>query len=169
MILDPSSAARFIDGYKRILLQIGQRHRNSDNRSLVQRLVDARAEVLKEPSLIDAAVAALDAQSQSVAPDVAQAARTLDVRNWVYLRDTTRHSIFIDPSGDCAFGVVGLTDRISALVHGAGVYLEAGIVSYRGRFVCDGLVVRSAWLGPNYRREFNDMLRTLKANHRFYQ
>ena len=169
MILDPSSAARFIDGYKRILLQIEQRHRNGDNRSLVQRLVDARAEVLKQPSLIDDALAVLDAQSQSVDPEVAQAARTLQVRNWVYLRDTTRHSIFIDPSCHCAFGVVGLTDRIRTLVQGAGVYLETGIVSYRGRFVCDGLVVRSVWLGSNYRREFNEMLRTLKANHRFYQ
>ena len=51
-----------------------------------------------------------------------------------------------------AFAVLGLTDRLRDIVGGSGVVLETGLVCYRGRFVCDGLVYKKLWVGPNYKK-----------------
>jgi len=63
---------------------------------------------------------------------------------------------------------VGLTDRLRDIVGGSGVVVESGLVRYRGRFVCDGLVKRSLWLGPNYKKSFNAAFAEWKAEGRFY-
>ena len=64
--------------------------------------------------------------------------------------------------------MLGLTDRLRDIVGGSGVVLETGLVCYRGRFVCDGLVYKKLWLGPNYKKSFNAAFSEMKAKGRFY-
>ena len=78
------------------------------------------------------------------------------------------YSVFIDPSGNVAYAVLGLTDRVREIAGISGVFLEAGIVQYHGRFVCDGIVERLALLGSNYRKDFNVEFKRIKLEGRFY-
>jgi hypothetical protein len=90
------------------------------------------------------------------------------VKKWIYLKDTKTYSVFIDPTGNVAYAVLGLTDRIRDLAGVSGVILETGIVKYRGRFVCDGIVQGPVLLGPNYRKDFNAALKSIKLKGQFY-
>jgi hypothetical protein len=85
----------------------------------------------------------------------------------VYLKDTTKYSIFIDPDGYEAFAVVGLTGPIRGILGGAAVTFRAGVVDYEGRFVCDGILGSHMWLGPNYKRNFSAMFAAMKKDGRF--
>ena len=94
--------------------------------------------------------------------------RTLQVNNWVFLRDTKAYSIFVHPTGDSALGVLGLTDPVRDIVGTTGVIIETGVVLFSRKFVCDGIVTRVVHLGPNYRKSFNRAYRTAKAEGRFH-
>lgn len=168
MLIDPSSANAFIAGYKRLLLHVaedlGMRGRG---RPVLETLVRARNQLTQDPALLERAIHDVQASECPVDDDVLRAIRTLCVEQWVYLRDTRTYSIFVHPSGEQALGVVGLTQRIREIVGGSGFFLEAGVVRYSGRPVCDGLVGRVAHLGPGYRREFEAAYRALRVQGRF--
>ncbi|MGZ8400893.1 MAG: hypothetical protein ACXWVI_06305 [Methyloceanibacter sp.] len=168
MILDAEDAQRFIRWYSLLLLAIRGKP-VPDEGSLVEKLVQGRAKLMNEPALLLEAKAQLAARFAEVDFEVVAAVESLEVRRWVYLRDTKLHSIFIDQAGDRAVAVVGLTDRLRTLLGGSGVYVETGLVRYCGRFVCDGLIGQVVWLGPNYRESFNERYRELKSAGRFYR
>ena len=100
-------------------------------------------------------------------PAVFIAISTLWIDDYVYLKDTKDYSIFIQASGNSAFGVVGLTERIRDIVGVSGVMIETALVRYRGKFVCDGLVSRLVHLGPAYRRSYAEVYRDLRIHGRF--
>lgn len=168
MILDPADAKRFIRWYSLLLLEVLGPASHQVQGSLVATLVQGRIKLMKQPVLLQDAKAKLAAQFADVDFDVVEAVESLNVRKWVYLRDTKLHSILFDQATDCAFGVVGLTERLSDLLGGSGVWLETGVVRYRGRFVCDGLVGQPVWLGSKYKKSFNERYRAVKAEGRFY-
>ena len=99
---------------------------------LVAKLAQGRAKLIKEPTLLQEVKAKLADRFADVDLEEFEAAETVDVRKWVYLRDTKLHSIFVDQATNRAFGVVGLTDRLSDLLGGSGLWLETGVVQYRG-------------------------------------
>jgi len=168
MILDQDSAWRFINGYKKLLLEIGDSDEEGSPDDLLPRLISARTKLIGEPGLLQETQARLSAKSDAIDPEVFQAVQGLAVKTWVYLRDTKIHSIFLDSTDRRAFGVIGLTDRLRDVLGGAGIMVETGLVRYRGRFVCDGLIIQSAWLGPNYRKSFNEAFAEWKAAGRFF-
>ena len=92
----------------------------------------------------------------------------LEVRQWVYLRDTQIHSILIDSTADRAFGVLGLTQGIQDIVGGTGLIMEAGLVRYCGRYVCDGVISQPVWLGSGYRRSWNEKFKEIKVLGQFH-
>jgi hypothetical protein len=168
MFLDRAAAQRFIHGYSLIMLEVlgGSSRRYTGN--LVPWLAKGRAKLMKKPELLQKAKASLEARSIGPDPDVLLALEGLDVRQWVYLRDTKVHSIFIDPSTDRAFGVLGLTQPIRDIIGRSGAVMETGLVRYRGRIVCDGVVSGAVWLGPSYKKSFGEKFQALKAEGRFY-
>jgi hypothetical protein len=167
MILDAEDAQRFIRWYSLLLLAT-RGEPVADEGNLVEKLMQGRAKLMKEPALLLDAKAQLAARFAEVDFEVVAAVESLEVGRWVYLRDSKLHSIFIDQAGGRAVGVVGLTDRLRTLLGGSGVYLETGVVRYCGRFVCDGLIGSVVWLGSNYRKSFNERYRELKSAGRFY-
>ena len=168
MILEADAAWRFIEGYKKLLFEIDCESKSGANGNVVPKLAQARAKLMRQPALLQEAQARLVARSESMDPEVLQAVEGLEVRDWVYLKDTKVHSIFMDAETKRAFGVLGLTERLRDVVGGSGVCLEAGLVFYRERFICDGIVNRKLWLGPNYKKSFNAAFSEMKAEGRFY-
>jgi hypothetical protein len=168
MHLASVDAKRFIEGYSLVMLEIAGGGWHRANGSILPFLAKGRANFVKDPTLLDKAIRTLQLRSAEPDPEVLSALRGLDTRQWIYLRDTKTYSIFLDPSKEQAYGVLGLTERIRDIVGGSGVVLETGLVRYRGRIVCDGLVSQMTWLGPSYRQRFNEKLRTLKVEGKFH-
>jgi hypothetical protein len=167
VILDPVAANAFIAGYKALLLQIAGHRSAREGRGVLSVLASARRQLSETPTLLDDALAQMTKRSERVDDQVVRAVRTLQVENWVFLRDTTAYSIFVHPTGESVLGVLGLTDPVRAIVGTTGVVLETGVVRFSGKFVCDGIVSRVVHLGPNYRKSFNSVYRTAKTEGRF--
>lgn len=168
MYLDPADAQRFIHGYKLLMLEVLGEQEDRITGSVAPLLAKARAKLARKPALLRKSIARLEARNVRLDRDVVMALEGLEVRQWVYLRDTTRHSIMIDSTADRAFGVLGLTQGIRDITGGTGLYIEAGVVRYRGRYVCDGIISQVVWLGPGYRRSWNETFKGLKASGQFY-
>ena len=168
MTLEPTVANAFIAGYKKLLLQIADRSRASEARNVLPMMVSARRRLIENPALLDDALAELKARSQVLDDEISRAVRTLRVENWVFLRDTKTYSIFLQPSGDAAFAVLVLTERVRDIVGSSGVVIETGIIRFAGRFVCDGLVTRIVHLGPNYRKSYSRAYSAAKSKGLFH-
>jgi cytokinin dehydrogenase len=145
--LDERSAAAFIHGYKTLLLEICGPA--GENLNLLERLVEGRTKLVSDAALLDNALSHIHARAQRVEEGVISAATTLQVKSWVYLRDTRHYSIFMEPAAIFAYGAVGIKDRIKELLGGAGALVETGLVLYEGRIVCDGLIIA----GPDNKQE----------------
>jgi hypothetical protein len=166
MILDERSATVFINGYKKLLLEICGP--TGENLKLLERLVEGRKKLMSNASLLDDALSRIHAQAQHVDETVVTAATSLQVKSWVYLRDTRRYSIFMEPAGIFAYGAVGITNPINELLGGAGALAETGLLLYEGRIVCDGLISSLTWIGPSYKRSFNEALSNIRSAGNFY-
>ena len=166
MILDERSAAVFIDGYQKLLLEICGP--TSGNIMLLERLVGGRKKLLSDASLLNEVVSRIHDRGQHVDETVVAAAASLQVKSWVYLRDTRRYSIFVEPGGIRAYGAVGLTNPIKELLGGSGAVVETGLLIYNGHVVCDGLISPLAWIGPSYKRNFNVALSKIRSAGNFH-
>jgi hypothetical protein len=161
MIVDGPTAATFIRNYKALLLHIAERAQSKPG--VLDRMHIGRRTLLERPVLLESAQLTLKGTPNALDEDFVEALTTLQVKRWVYLRDTRSHSIFIEPSGAAAYAVLGLTNKIKDIIGGVGAYIETGLVRFRGHYLCDGLVAQVVWLGPNYKRDFNAVFRKLRA------
>jgi hypothetical protein len=118
-------------------------------------------------ALLDDALRDLDALSVKIAPEVVSAIRGLNVKQWVYLKDARRHSIFVDPSGDAAYAVLGLTQGMREILGKPGAMIETGLTVYGGHYVCDCVITRIVWLGPGYRKSFSEAFAGIKTRGAF--
>lgn len=168
MYLDPADAQRFIQDYKLVMLEVLGEQEDRITGSIVPLLAKGRAKLAGKPALLRQSIAQLQARNAKLDHEVIMALEGLEVRQWVYLRDTTRHSIMIDVNADRAFGVLGLTQGLRDLVGGTGVMIETVLVRYRGRYVCDGIISQVVWLGPGYRRSWNETFKEIKASGQFH-
>ncbi len=168
MQLAPADALRFIHAYKLLMLEVLGEQEDCISGSVVPLLAKARAKIVGKPALLRKSIVQLEARNTRLDREVVTAIEGIEVRQWVYLRDTKLHSIMIDSTTDRAFGVIGLTQRIRDLVGGTGLIMEAGLIRYRGRYVCDGIISQVVWLGPGYRRSWNETFKEIKASGRFH-
>ncbi len=94
---------------------------------------------------------------------------SLEVGEWVYLRDTTKYSLFIKSDESASYAVLGLTQPIKEIFGCSGLYMKTGIIRLGSNFVCDGLIVNQIQLGKNYRDDFNSIYKSMKLNGMFYR
>ncbi len=170
MLLDANSAQRFIADYKCLLLEI---HRQSgevsdDDAGVIEILAAARTRLANDSSLLERTASDLAADGQSIASDILQALRSLQIGQWVYLRSTKHYAIFIDQAVENAFAVLGLTNQIEEVVGAAMVAFETAVFAFEGHFVCDGIVKNPVLLGPGYRKQFNAALVSIKKAGHFH-
>jgi len=168
MVVDPHAAQLFIAGYKSVLTEVHKLSYGKPQKEIIRLLSIARNAAVEAPSLIDAAVTSLRANGNIVDPVVLRAIKTLMVKQWVFLRDTKTYSIFIDIAGKDAFAVLGLTDRIQEIVGGSGNIFRSGLVSYQGRYVCDGIIEDLVWLGTGIKKDFSSEFAHIKKSGRFH-
>jgi hypothetical protein len=169
LVVTEKEASTFIRGYTKVMLEVLGPNVAKGDTTLLPLLAAARAKYSTDRSLLDSALRALEAKSVIIAPEVISAVRGLELKKWIYLKDTSSYSIFLDPSADVAYGVLGLTDRIRDIVGGTGAVVETGILPYLGRYVSDGIVSNLVWLGPNYRKDFATSLREIRAQGQFHK
>jgi hypothetical protein len=168
MVLEPKAAADFIQGYTKVMTAIYELSSAKTRRPLIEIIAAAREQYCADRTLFEKALARLKTRAKTIVPEVLCAIRTLEVKKWVYLKDTRTYSVFINPEGNAAYAVLGLTDRIRDIAGASGVVLETGIVKYKGLFVCDGIVASPIFLGPNYRKDFNAALTKIKRHGNFH-
>jgi len=103
-------------------------------------------------------------------PILDDAIQSLNVSYWVYLKDTTKYSLFIDADGDYACAVQGLTDPIKDICGGTGVCLRTGIIVLDDYFVSDGIIQEVAdRLNKSQRQKCNDVYKEIKQEKLFFK
>lgn len=172
MVIDEKIANDFIQEYKAFLLYAYQTsidiEDSVDNDSfeeLIKKLSLGRDLYLNERELLDSY---LD-MKHNISPEILKAIKSLEVDEWVYLRDTSRYSLFVKADGTVSYAVLGLTQPIKEIFGCSGLYLETGLILLGSQFVCDGLISNQVQLGKNYRDQFNDVYKELKKNDCFYK
>ena len=169
MVIDRALAATFISTYTKLMIEVCPKARSRCKRSVLEVLAEGRSKCLADHELLETARRQLRSRGETVDADAFEALASMQLKKWVYLRDTKTYSVFLDPSGDAAYAVLGLTEPIRNIIGGSGVMVETAVVRYRGRFVCDGLIAGMVlWIGPNYRRSYSALLRKLKADGEFH-
>jgi hypothetical protein len=168
MVIESQAAQTFINGYSRLLAEVHRLSSGKPGLKLLNMLAAARDVTIASPSIVESAVLKLEENGSPVPQEVVGAIKSLQLKQWVYLRDTTAYSVFLEPSGKDAYAVLGLTDRLRDILGGSGVSLRTGIVEFCGRFVCDGIVSNPVWLGSNYRKDFAALLVALKKEGKFH-
>ena len=77
MLLEPKEALHFIDGYKKLLLEIlGEKAPTKG--SVLPQLSKARAKLIKEPTLLQEAQARLEARSEAIDLELFEAVQGLE-------------------------------------------------------------------------------------------
>ncbi len=169
---DPERAYSFINTYQKILLEIAgvapeDQDASVDDDNAIQRLVDAREQLVSEPAQLERAVARLRERGEALDQEVLESLRDIRLQDWFYLRDTRSHSIFLDAEGHAAYGVLGLIQPLSQLAAGPSVVVRTALVAYKDGIVCDGLMMRLAGIGPNLRRDGSAEVTAARREGRF--
>ena len=118
MVVDPPSAAHFVAGYTSLLSEVHRQSGAKPYEQLLEMLAASRDAVSANPALLGAAATSLEANGRAVPFDVLHAVETLRFKQRVFLRDTTTHSVFVEPDANEAYAVLGLNDRIRDIVGG---------------------------------------------------
>jgi hypothetical protein len=168
MVIAPRAAETFIHGYSSLLAEVHRLSKGEADLELLKMLAAARDITVATPSIIESAASKLEDSGSPVPPEVVKACKSVQLKQWVYLRDTKTYSVFLEPTGKAAYAVLGLTNRVRDLLGCSGVSFRAGLVEYSGHFVCDGIVSNPVWLGPNYRKDFSANLAVLKKEGSFH-
>jgi len=165
MVVDRELADKFIEVYKTFLLLVSDEFGEvSENEDLLTRLQIGRGIYLEDKGFLDDFAAEF-----SVSAEIIEAIASLDYGQWVYLRDTSKYSLFIKEDHTAAFSVLGLVQPLKELCGRSGMYFGAGLLQLGGKYVCDGLLVDTLYLGKNLRDEYNEAYKELKKEGKFYK
>ena len=166
MVVEPRLAADFIQRYKDFLLFVyDQEIAKDEDRELLQKLSLARERYNGKRELFDAY---LDETGNSL-PVIDAAIGSLDFSRWVYLKDTSRYSVFIKADETVTLAARGLTQPIREIFGHSGMYMKTGIVRLGAHFVCDGLITEPVVLGKHLKDQFALLYRELKQRGAFHK
>ena len=165
MVVSEKVADDFMEAYKAFLLYAYNKKGSSKtNCDLLEKLSIGREQYLKNRSLLN------DYNKKNkIKLKIYKAIKSLEVDNWIYLRDTTKYSIFLKGDMTVSYAVLGLTQPIKEIFGYSGLYLKTGLISLENNFVCDGLLSNIVELGKNYKSEFNENFKELKETGWFYK
>ena len=163
MVIDPTSAHRFIKHYQDFLLSIADREESQGQTPLMV-LALARRRYLADRNLFTA----WRAENEQRDTDVLDAIASIDIGQWIYLKDTRCYSAFLRADGEAAYAVHGLTDRLRNISGCSGLILNCGVFQLGRQYVCDGILENVAVLGSNYMASFKETYQSLRQQGRFY-
>ncbi len=164
MIVNNEIADNFMETYKDFLLFVYQTSDFTEkNCELLEMLSIGRDQYIQNRKLLN-----IYKENNEVKLEIYHAIKSLEVNNWVYLRDTTKYSIFLKEDITVSYAVLGLTQPIKEIFGYSGLYLKTGLVSLDNCIVCDGIISNIVGLGSGYKSEFNESFKELKKNNLFY-
>ncbi len=167
MIINPEIANRFINQYKNFLLYTyREKLMGEENVELLEKLIKARDYFNDNREALNSYT---NKKNIYIDSEIIDVIKDIHIDLWVYLRDTTKYSIFINPAQKQSLAVVGLTDRVRNYLGFSGAFLKTGIFRVRNTYVCDGLISNVLQMGKNYKAEFNEAHKQYKAEGRFYR
>jgi len=163
-VAGPTLARRFIDACMGFLGTLVSDEEIATQTSTSAWLVIVRQRYVQAPETLSA----YRAQNPDADAEMLRAIECLQLQQWVYLKDTSHYSVWLDESCEQAYGVLGLTQAVRDLMPGgSGVVVRAGLMSLGGRWVTDGLFDNAVWLGPGYLRDFTARYQRLRQAGRF--
>ena len=174
MLIEESLAQRFQDQYQTLLghvaLTSGLLEKAGKDASGLQLMTMARNELAKKPALLAKAMASMEQAGEPLAQDMQQAIASLRVGHWVYLRDTSSYSVFLETGAlAAAYGVKALSEPFKEFLGDSGAIIEAGLLVFHGQIICDDLISLGAWVGKEYRSEFNATLAEYRTQGLFFR
>ena len=164
MVIDSTNAQRFITHYRDFLLSIAKPE-VIRGRADLQVLALARKRYQADRGLFSA----WRAKNNRGDADVLDAIANIDIRPWIYLKDTRSYSVFLRESREAAYAVYGLTDRLRSIVGYSGVFFTCGVFQLDGKFVCDAILEGTVILGGNYMASFHEAYQSLRQSGHFYR
>lgn len=136
-----------------------------DETELLNKLSLGRDAFLKDRNLLSEYLARSNEKDSIIYDAIA----SLDVGEWIYLRDTTKYSLFIKTDQSASYAVLGLTQPVKEIFGCSGLYMKTGIVRLGANFVCDGIISNQVQLGRNYRDDINSIYKSMKSNGKFHR
>ncbi|MDQ3059808.1 MAG: hypothetical protein M3R45_09805 [Pseudomonadota bacterium] len=164
MVIDPTTARRFIKHYQDFLTSIAE-PQECRGVTVVQALVSARKRYAADRTLF----AQWRAKNSERDADILDAIENIEIGRWIYLKDTRSYSVLLKADAEEAYAVQGLTQRLRDITGYSGIVMEAGVFPLDRHYVCDGLVESVATLGSNYMASFRQEYQTLRLTGRFHQ
>jgi hypothetical protein len=168
MILSTKQSSEFIKDYSLIMTQIYGLSTDKSKSSIAKIIAIARKKYCKDHSILESSLKILKDRSITISPEVISAVRSLEVKNWIYLKDTRSYSIFIDSSTKTAYGVLGLTERLRNMIGGTCAVVETGLLKYDKKYIFDGIVSQILWIGKNLKQDYSAMLKEIKRQGQYY-
>ena len=111
----------------------------------------------------------IEADGKTVAI-IDDAIQSLDLSYWIYTKDTTKYSLFINIEEGYAYAVQGLTAPIKEMCGGTGVFLRTGIIMLDDYFVCDGIMQEIAdRLDTSQKQKCNEVYKEIKQEKLFFK
>ena len=148
------------------LMYVYQEHMGIDKeKELLNKLAIGRDKYLNDRNILDTYLK----KKKEKSSNVYEAIRSLEFDKWVYLRDTTKYSLFVRGNESASYAVLGLTQPIKEIFGYSGIYLETGVMRLESKFVCDGLITNQVQLGKNYCDHFNSVYKNTKSIGKFYK
>jgi hypothetical protein len=163
MIIDPAAARRFIKHYQDFLASITDPE-ESKGKQIVEILHLARGRFAADRSLF----ATWRAQNAHRDGAILDAIESMQIKRWIYLKDTRSYSVFLSPDTDSAYAVYGLTQRLRDLTGYSGLSIETGLCRIGTQYLCDGLLGQTVQLGPGYLKSFRATYDALRKDGLFY-
>jgi hypothetical protein len=164
MVIDPTTARRFIKHYQDFLISIAK-PQECRSVTVVQALVSARKHYVADRTLF----AQWRAKNSERDADILDAIENIEIGRWIYLKDTRSYSVLLKADAEEAYAVQGLTERLRNITGYSGMVIEAGVFALGGQYVCDGLVASVATLGAGYMASFKEEYQTLCLTGRLHQ
>lgn len=164
MVIDPTTARRFIKHYQDFLTSIAQ-PQECHGVTVVQALVSARKRYVADRTLF----AQWRAKNSERDADMLDAIENIEIGRWIYLKDTRSYSVLLKADAEAAYAVQGLTERLRDITGYSGLVIETGVFALGRHYVCDGLIASVATLGGNYMASFREEYQTLRRTGRFHQ
>ena len=124
MVVDSRLANQFIQRYQNFLLFVYDEEIKKDQeRELLQKLSLARERYDSNRELFSDYLE----ESKHTFPVIDEALYSLELSNWVYLKDTTKYSLFIKADETTSLAVLGLTQPIKDIFGYSAIYLKTGL------------------------------------------
>lgn len=158
----------FIDGYKAVLLEVFSMAGSRRTKDVINDLADARSYAAINAKALDCAIGMVKDRGELLSSEVESAIRSLRVGRWLHLRHTTRYALLLDEAVENAYAIKALTTPLHEIVGSKAVSFEAGVVEYKGQYVCDGIVLNPLYLGPGMRESLKEAYARIKREGRFH-